>query len=207
MIHHSGKQESKGERGSSALRAALDTAISSKKSRSGKAVTITLTCEKQKDTQHFQPIYLTLKEIQLSDTQSSAILIKSASKPSIDINALTTAGPNERKVLEFFVQKGNPEKSEVCMKETNISPSTFYRALNSLCDEGCLKKDGENKNITYQITEEGIEFAITLGLLPIDFHGSDHSQLPSLSSPHGGDSSGGDSNDSINTIIGGSTDE
>ncbi len=67
VIHHSGKDLERGERGSSALRGAADTILNLK----GKKGLITLECDKQKDGKPFEPIGLTLQAVDLPGDGSS----------------------------------------------------------------------------------------------------------------------------------------
>jgi hypothetical protein len=72
-VHHSGKRKGKRpppERGSSALRGAMDTII--RVSKSGMAVTVI--CEKQKDEEEFEKIGLTLDIIDLGSGVTSCVL-------------------------------------------------------------------------------------------------------------------------------------
>ncbi len=192
VVHHSGKQANNSERGSSALRGAMDTMMQSTSKGTGGSGYFVLTCEKQKDADQFEPLFFVLKQVQLDENQTSAVIVESDIKSTANLSSLSALNENEKLVLKFYANLGGQEKSEICMSATRISPSPFYRALKSLTNAGILEKCGVNKFITYRATNEGMEFAITTGLLPDDFHRSDHDSLPTLFNSLGLDSDGGD---------------
>jgi RecA-family ATPase len=70
VVHHSGKDATKGDRGSTALRAAADTVM--RLDHHGDV--LTLKCEKQKDAEAFKDIGLALSVVELEGGETSCIL-------------------------------------------------------------------------------------------------------------------------------------
>ena len=70
VIHHTGKNERSGERGSSALRGAADTTISC----SGDMGLLLLRCEKQKDAESFPQLTVKLATGDIGEGRSSSVL-------------------------------------------------------------------------------------------------------------------------------------
>ena len=86
-VHHSGKDISRGMRGSSALLGAVDTSIEVKNSDG----VICLKNEKQKDHAEHPPIYLKMKEIVLIDGSSVVLELISSDGGKNPTNALNLA--------------------------------------------------------------------------------------------------------------------
>jgi len=95
IVHHSGKNASKGARGSSALRAAVDTEIAVHGDREVKRIH----CEKQRDMAFPGDLWFRLKSVELGvdedgDTVTSAVVIASE-RPSQESKAKPLKGRDE----------------------------------------------------------------------------------------------------------------
>jgi phage/plasmid primase-like uncharacterized protein len=71
-IHHSGKDDNRGMRGSSALMGAVDTVLKVEQNNDNKNVTVTM--KKQKDEEEIQPLTFSSKLVEFGIGQSSIIL-------------------------------------------------------------------------------------------------------------------------------------
>lgn len=143
IIHHPGKKSDQ-ERGSSALRGAVDTLISLRKSgdlkRSGDH--LTLECEKQKDAEPFRPIHLKLKTVRLARDSSSCAI--APGKASSEAPAL---GDTESGMLDALVElcssAGQPVEAAEWRNATSPAPPserTFYRHSRWLVAEGYVEQ-------------------------------------------------------------------
>ncbi len=86
IVHHSGKSADRGARGSSALRAAVDTEISVSEG-------CKITCEKQRDMAQAAPLYFALESVELGEDEDGEVIrsavVKSAEKPRPKVKPLT----------------------------------------------------------------------------------------------------------------------
>jgi hypothetical protein len=130
IVHHTGKDTSRGERGSSALRAAADTMIA----LDADNTLITVTCDKQKDAPPFAQIGL--ERVQVGE---SCVLTAG----SVVTSRRVKISPNAYKVLTFI---GNPilsggAKSAEIATGTKIAEWAVYRLLTELDEAGLLDYD------------------------------------------------------------------
>jgi hypothetical protein len=140
LVHHTTKK-GKEERGSSALRGATDTMISVSKF----ARTITVACEKQKDSEQFGP-----KDLRLVPTLDSCVLMEemadSASPKEVDC----------LKVLDALGQQGSVTCGD-WLAASGLKQSTFYCFRAGLDSSGLIRQDEDG----YVLTDKGKE-AITV---------------------------------------------
>jgi len=134
LVHHSGKDASKGARGSSALDGAVDTLIRCHKSGD----LIELHCKKQKDAAPFDPITLKLKQVDIGGGQSSCV-IERASPPA------RSQENRERDILNILAGFGSAgarhgELKRACVETPDISPSAFDRAWRELKESPVVEK-------------------------------------------------------------------
>jgi len=137
-VHHMGKSKVKKERGSSALRGAMDTVFLVE--RSGKSSSMTVTCDKQKDAEGFDQIGLKKEVIKVGSGTSCILIDREASA------ALTE---KEKEVLD--VLKGTATRAE-WMEKLGLAPRTFDRVAKSLVAKGYV---GKTEIGSYVITEKG----------------------------------------------------
>jgi hypothetical protein len=139
-LHHTAKNIKKGgkpsERGSGALRGALDTSIMVRKGEC-----ITVTCVKQKDEVPFADLVLQLKTIELMAATEEKRALRSAViipfEETIPESILADGPRGEAlRVLVDSKALSFDEWREACGKDGKITPkSTFYRWVKKLEDE------------------------------------------------------------------------
>lgn len=86
-IHHSGKDDSRGMRGSSALLGAVDTVLKVEQNEDTKNITVTM--KKQKDEEQIQPLTFASKIIEFGIGQSSIVLEAIETPENDDVKANT----------------------------------------------------------------------------------------------------------------------
>lgn len=102
LVHHTGKDSTRGARGSSVLRAALHTEMEVQKTGSG----IILKCKKQKSSREFEPINLTVQEVQLDDVNASCVLTLASNREGFESLSGRGRNPNDQKCLEALKANG-----------------------------------------------------------------------------------------------------
>ena len=121
-LHHVNKV--KGDiRGSSALRGAIETELKTKKERKG---VVTLSCEKQKDAEEFEPITLVGESVAVPGGKSSLVFAQSeAAEAAVQIEVLDDV----LTALEAFGDKGATftQWKRAC-EQDGIPSTTFKRA-------------------------------------------------------------------------------
>ncbi len=159
VVHHPGKNRSRGDRGSYVLRAACDTVIELRGTgRRG----VTLRCEKQKDWEPFEDLLCRLDVVDLEDGETSCVVESVEAgheKPAPKGNVLTTLT-----ILASFEEGGATatDWKEKFMEEAGISETVFYRALANLQEGGYVTRPGDStKGEHYSLTEQGRE-AVTV---------------------------------------------
>jgi hypothetical protein len=148
VLHHTAKNVKKGgtatERGSGALRGAMDTSI---QVRGGECVT--LTCIKQKDDKQFEPIALQLKEVILREGEESRKPLTSAVIVPIDETIPTYILPPGASSPEIALSMldcpmtTDEWRAVVKIEGRTPPPATFYRWANKLESECLIEKDEE----------------------------------------------------------------
>ena len=106
LVHHSGRQDTDRERGSSALKGNVDVMLSV--SRDGS--TITVKCTKQKDHEAFAPFHLQLKQVALDggngdSNETSCVL--TACQPSKDASGPVDLNDGEKLALDALKTFGD----------------------------------------------------------------------------------------------------
>jgi len=159
VVHHTGKDAGRKDRGSTALRAASDTVIELQRSGNGP---VTLKCEKQKDWEPFEDLRLRLDVIELEDGETSCVveIVETGhEKPAPKGNALKALT-----ILTSFEEGGATatDWKEKFVEEAGKSESVFYRALDKLQEGGYVMRPGDStKGEPYSLTEKGRE-AVTV---------------------------------------------
>jgi len=128
LVHHENKKG--GIRGSTSLPGAIDTGIDI--DRDGEIVT--LTCSKQKDSDHFPDITLMRQIVELGDGGSSLVFTRTDKKPT------SPKGKTEQVLavlIEDFDDDGTTASTwEKACNERGIASSVFYEAKKELLNEG-----------------------------------------------------------------------
>lgn len=152
LIHHSGREPGR-ERGSSAIRGAVDTLLLLTEGAYG----LQLKCEMQKEADSCEPVFLCLKEVDLPDGQSSMVVSPShaTQKPS----AVSAAGAAVLKKL--FEAPDVPLSSAALREACGLTPRTAYRHFKKLWKDGLIEKVGEGNQVAYKLTEQGVAATAT----------------------------------------------
>jgi len=143
LVHHSNASGER-ERGSTALRGAVDV-LHLLKSEGGAR---TLSCVKSKDAVAFDPI-----EFELRQVSDSAVLTPisrvGVSGFNISVGAV--------EALRSLSQAALPEGLSVTKWEevADCSPSTFYRHRKALWEGGFVTRDKEGRGALHRLTEKG----------------------------------------------------
>jgi hypothetical protein len=138
IVHHSGKNLDAGSRGSSALKAAMDTELE----LVGDSTRMQLRCTKQKDGPSADPLSLTLRPV--SDSVIVAAATASAADDGISKGALETLGS----LREIEVPGGIPPST--WLVAVTCAQRTFYRHLQQLLTNKMIENVGTEKRPRYQ---------------------------------------------------------
>jgi putative DNA primase/helicase len=155
-IHHTGKDVEKGARGSSSLRAAVDTEIWAK--RIGTSNRVILSCTKQKDAEEADKIYMETVPVEIVSRDGE--ILKSAV-----VKAITSPvkkdylGPTEKLILGVLGSGETGFKYAAIVTKTNKSESSVAASLKSLTKAGMVEKRGDLYfSIGVLLEEEADEF-------------------------------------------------
>lgn len=144
LVHHESRA---GDtlRGSTALEGAATTVIRATKDGS----VIRLDNTKQKDGPQFDPILGRLTTVELPTGQTSAVY----SHRGVGVSDIATE--SEQKLLEVVRESFGTTgaSASVLLAATNLSSSTFYRALNALVTKGLIHNAGSKTRTLYVLTE------------------------------------------------------
>lgn len=146
VVHHTGK-DAGGERGSSALRGAADTMM--KSSFNAATHVITVTCDKQKDTECFERLKFTLDCFPLDSSPksvTSCVPIETTSK-----GARLTLNAGQQQMLDALGALGGFADSTSWRQATGIPKRTFHHHRQFLIEQGLV----EGTDARYQLTERG----------------------------------------------------
>lgn len=169
VVHHAQKGGNDGgavrERGSSAFIGATDTVIRLK--RADKKVTVT--CEKQKDAEHFQPFTLVMKIVHLGlnehgESASSCVFIehdgesdRQASGPRVSAEHLKIM----HALLECPLRMG---ARQALINVTELKERTFDRRREDLLEWGFVERVEQAEPGTFRLTQKGEELVIATAL-------------------------------------------
>ncbi len=147
VVHHTGKNERSGARGSSALMGAADTMISC----GGELGILELKCEKQKDAEPFKKFTLALRTVKLENGQSSCVLVPFETM----IAAMSPASDTKTKKVLAALEKFEPEGATAsewqrACKDDGVTRETFFRRQNELKKAGLVEKVGEGQGARYR---------------------------------------------------------
>ncbi len=147
VVHHTGKNERSGARGSSALMGAADTMISC----GGELGILELTCEKQKDAEPFKKFTLALRTIKLENGQSSCVLVPFETV----VAAMSPASDATTKKILAALEKFEPEGATAsewqrACEDDGITRETFFRRQKELKKAGLVEKVGEGHGARYR---------------------------------------------------------
>lgn len=139
IVHHSGKAEERGLRGSSALGGAVDTSFEVKKSDG----LVTFKCELAKSHKVPEPIHFEMAEIDLGtvdedgDPITTLVPVKSEAKP----RRYKTS--QKERVLGAFQELGRATQKQLS-EATGLKPNRVSEAMKQLLSEGLIREAGKD---------------------------------------------------------------
>ncbi len=154
LIHHSGKDADRGERGSSALRGAADTIMSLRRDQ---FMPLVLECRKQKDAEQFSAIGLELTGITLSHGRGDSCIV---SQRVFNLNlGEKPLKENERRALEVLEAAGDGGlTSKDWQGRAGIPEGTYHTVRKHLMAQGLVAAPARpGKGARYTLTDQGRE--------------------------------------------------
>jgi len=150
LVHHIGKDKKRGMRGSSALRAACDVAISAEEGDSG---LITLTCDKMRQAGKFGKRFY---QLQVSGDGLVAIPAEAPATAAIAPLGDDALGGKSTEVLRVMTASGKATLSPALIREkSDFTKSTVQRALKTLAERGFVSSPERGE---YAVTDAGKAF-------------------------------------------------
>jgi hypothetical protein len=138
VIHHTGKDTARDERGSSSLEGAADARIRLDGTTEG----LTITCKKMKDDEPFDPWHL-----RLDKAHGSRVVRLGKATGSLTAK--------ERQILGAVSTLNGT--AQAVIDDTAISKSTVYRTLRTLEARGLIAPNGTGTHRTYNTTRAGTD--------------------------------------------------
>ncbi len=159
VVHHSGKDEAKGARGSSSFRAALDAEFNVK--REGEGSALVLSCTKMKDAEELQRKAYDLRSVELytdedGETVCSLVVHDVAREAKeIDPALATVSNISGNHATLWNLIRSRTGNSDPCtralvrddMKAMGVDVKNFSRWITKLEQEGLIAVDGEKLTI------------------------------------------------------------
>ena len=149
IVHHTGKDDSFGARGSSALKGAVDTMVECKK----RGDLIKIRCTKQKEAESFPEFHVKLTTVPLDDGRGSCVIKEYDRSGDRD----DVSGDSKSEEMLGILWDKAPIKGatatewqKACEAE-GITRESFYRRLRALLASNCITKDGEGQGARYRI--------------------------------------------------------
>ncbi len=149
-IHHTGKDERRGARGSSALLAAADTMI---EAGGGDLGLLFVQCVKQKGAVPFDKFSVTRRTVDLGEGRSSCVM------EPFDIGLAPNSPQDNAKATMMLAKLGEKfgaegathgEWKRACVDDLGISESTFNRQIKELQEEGLVARQGDGQGARYR---------------------------------------------------------
>lgn len=159
IIHHTGKKDTKGARGSSALFAAVDAMISVNKDGNG---IVRVTNEKQKDDAEFKAIHLKLTPISIGSSSEGDPITSCVLEPASVLARIADAKPLPVKRRQALValqgldeaQTGEWCKATVLRLHEDVPEDTFNKWRRTLVEDGYVEADNSIP-ARYRLTDKG----------------------------------------------------
>ncbi len=150
VVHHTGKDLSKGPRGSSALYGAVDMMIK----LTNNDGLIRVKCVKSKDSEPFNSQFFRLKKVHLDNGLSSCVPV--LTKQVVDTPAKSKLAVQQRQILEVlalpeFAENGARPRD--ILEKTEIPQTSLFRTLKALVEFGYACQ--ESKSSPYKLTKAG----------------------------------------------------
>ncbi len=144
VVHHTGKDPRRGDRGSTVLRAAADTMM---ELTGNSPKVLTLKCEKQKDWEPFDKINLRLQGVALGGGETSCVIAIAHSQPVPLEPVGNVSDAKAFKALGTFGAKGATFTD--WLNASALQKSTFKIARTRLLRDGLVNHEGT----LYRVTE------------------------------------------------------
>jgi len=149
LVHHTGKDESRGARGHSSLNGAIDTEISLSRDARSKIITATVT--KQKDFECEGKFPFKLIPVQLGVDDRGREIVSCVVEHLDESEAPQKQGRPQahaaRVLLDLLPLEGVKEWKEAALEKMNISDSTFKRRKNELGKDNLFQIETETGRI------------------------------------------------------------
>lgn len=173
LVHHSGKDATKGARGSSAIRGALDQEFSLEV-KGDKGRTKILRCTKMKDAEKPEPINFELKKILLKEVVdqfgdieviSSLVTIpqekKNESDESVEQVQDDDSGVTAQVIIEVMLERRALGEKEwpgmnFFVEKMHIGKSRLSEILKRAIKDGLLETVGSGAHLKYIVCKEGL---------------------------------------------------
>ncbi len=147
VVHHSGKDPKRGDRGHTALRAAADTVLRLAKGKSP----LTLKCDKQKDAEEFKEVLLWLRRVDVGKGKTSCVIQKTGAK-SLPETADPRALKTDATALEALRQCGSEGANFVAWrKASKLKRSTFQDTRQRLVRDGLVIKMDNGRYVVAEL--------------------------------------------------------
>lgn len=161
ILHHSGKDESKGARGPSAFRAALDAEYQI--IREGDEGALIMKCTKMKDAEEMPSTAYDLKAFELyldedGDVITSLCVIDKGREPNQDEQFNNTSNTSKNHLAVWDCIRSRTVDSDVCfksviredVKKLGIDTKNFSRWLTKLVDSDLIRVDNNSIFLVYK---------------------------------------------------------
>lgn len=159
IVHHSGKDGSRGARGSSALRGNVDTEIIVTKEEN----TVTVKCGKQKDDEPFTPLTLTLRSLCGYDgAPLSLVLIDAPNAPTPTPIRLKST---KQRALDALARFPSGVTASEWKQASGLAERTFYRYVEEFDKAGLIVKISDEDRPYYKLSAFGASLAATANTL------------------------------------------
>lgn len=170
VVHHSGKDEAKGARGSSSFRAALDAEFNVK--REGEGTALILSCTKMKDAEELEKKAYDLRQAELYTDEDGekvcSLVVRDVPRMARDPDDGLVGASNlsENHITLWNLIRSRTGNGDICtkalvrddMKSMGVDVKNFSRWITKLEQSGNITIDGENiKIISIRKSEEGNE--------------------------------------------------
>lgn len=166
VVHHSGKDEAKGARGSSSFRAALDAEFNVKREGEGKA--LILSCTKMKDAEELERKAYDLRTTELfTDNDGDkvhSLVVYDTPREAREVDPALIGAPklSDNHMAVWQAIRSRTAKGEPCtravvrddIKSLGIDSKHFSRWLTRLIELGMVSQDGE-KLVIQSLREVG----------------------------------------------------
>ncbi|HBN7290793.1 TPA: AAA family ATPase [Escherichia coli] len=156
VIHHSGKDETKGARGSSAFRAALDAEYRIRREGAGSEALV-IACTKMKDAEELKEMACDLREVELFKDEGgeliTSLVLEDKPRPPVELERIEyAANKTENHAALWGCIRSRTQRGDKCtipllrddMKKLGYEMKHFRRWLYKLEGDGVIAIDGDD---------------------------------------------------------------